>query len=141
MKYFLKFHHYTAFLVLTFLVMLMIHLLWRKCYGLKVNEGTFFFKIILNGTVFTMIIQIFIGLLLINSYFFSLYKNNGMIQILKQEKNRFKFIEHPIMMMIGFLIFIFFYNKLYQKGKITNTILFLFFLSVLTIMIRFPFNN
>ncbi|WP_185853539.1 hypothetical protein [Blattabacterium cuenoti] len=76
-----------------------------------------------------------------NYYFFSLSKNGiNIIQILKQEKTRLKFIEHPIMMITGFLIFIFFYKKLYQKGQITNTILFLFFLSVLTIMIRFPFN-
>ncbi|WP_185859517.1 hypothetical protein [Blattabacterium cuenoti] len=139
MKYFLKLHHYIAFLVIAFLIMVMIYLLWSRFYGIQMNAGTIFFRIILNVTVLIILFQVFIGLLLMNSYFFSLSKNE-IIQILKQEKTRFKFIEHPIMMMIGFFIFIFFYKKLYQKGQITNTILFLFFLSVLTIMIRFPFN-
>ncbi|WP_185872417.1 hypothetical protein [Blattabacterium cuenoti] len=74
-----------------------------------------------------------------NYYFF--YKNEiGIIKILKQKKMRLKFIEHPIMMIIGCSIFIFFYKEFYKKEKITNTVLFLFFLSILTIISRLPFN-
>lgn len=139
MKYFLKFHHGIAFLVISFLIVEMIYLLWCRYYGTQI-KGELFFKIILNGTIVTMLFQILIGLFLMNFYFFSFKNEINIIKILKQEKIRLKLIEHPIMMMIGFFIFVLFYNKFFQKKQITNTVLFLFFLSVLTIMIRFPFK-
>ncbi|WP_185867346.1 hypothetical protein [Blattabacterium cuenoti] len=77
--------------------------------------------------------------------FIFLSKNGvDIVEIFKQKKIRFKLIEHPIMMIIGFFIFILLYKKLYKNQpyqKITRTVLFLFFLSVLTFMIRFPFNS
>ncbi len=103
----------------------------------------FFFRIVLNFTAFIILIQIFIGLLLMFLHFFSLFKNEvEFVEIFKQKKIRFKLIEHPIMMILGFLFFILFYKELYknQHQKITYKVLFLFFLSVLAFIIRFPFN-
>ncbi|WP_185861473.1 hypothetical protein [Blattabacterium cuenoti] len=114
----------------------MIYILCSKRYS-KIKIG-FFFQVMLNLTVLIILVQILIGFMLI---FFHLYKNKiGIFEIFKQKKIRFKLIEHPITMIVGFLIFILFYQKLYQNHQITHTVLFLFFLSVLFFLIRFPFN-
>ncbi|WP_238784418.1 hypothetical protein [Blattabacterium cuenoti] len=135
-EFFLKFHHYIAFLVLIFLIFEMIHILWLINYNIQIK---FFFKVILDITVVTIFIQIFFGFLLMIFNCFYLYENRiDFIQILKQREIRSKIIEHPIIMILGSSMFIFFYKKLDKEKKITNTVFFYFLLSVLTIITRFP---
>ncbi|ACY40418.1 hypothetical protein BLBBGE_410 [Blattabacterium sp. (Blattella germanica) str. Bge] len=126
MKYFLKFHHGIAFLVISFLIVEMIYLLWCRYYGTQI-KGELFFKIILNGTIVTMLFQILIGLFLMNFYFFSFKNEINIIKILKQEKIRLKLIEHPIMMMIGFFIFVLFTINFFKKNKLLTRFYFYFF--------------
>jgi|GEM_PF-3925954 hypothetical protein len=110
----------------------MIYILWKRKYSRIL-------KIVLNFTEFIIIIQVFIGLFLMFIHFFSLNKID-IVEILKQKKIRFKLIEHPIMMTIGFFTFILFCKELHKNKKITHTVLFLFLLSLLSFIFRFPFN-
>lgn len=84
-----------------------------------------------------MSVQIFIGFLLMSSFFL---KNISVLEILEQKNKRYQFLEHPIMMMIGFFLFILSYIEFKKKGKITNKTVFLFILSLFIIFIRFPFH-
>lgn len=132
-EYFFKFHFYIAFLVILFFIIGSIYMLYIKIKGISffLDKILFFFMAII------MSVQIFIGFLLMSSFFL---KNISVLEILEQKNKRYKLLEHPIMMMIGFFLFILFYIEFNKKGKITNKAIFLFFLSLFIIFIRFPFH-
>ncbi|WP_148213671.1 hypothetical protein [Blattabacterium sp. (Periplaneta americana)] len=104
----------------------------------KIKGVSFFLdKILFFFMAIIMSVQIFIGFLLMSSFFL---KNISVLEILEQKNKRYKLLEHPIMMMIGFFLFILSYIEFNKKGKITNKAIFLFFLSLFIIFIRFPFH-
>ncbi|WP_238785240.1 hypothetical protein [Blattabacterium cuenoti] len=128
----MKFHFYIAFLVILFFIIGSIYILYVKIKG-----NSFFLDKIFFFMAIIMSVQIFIGFLLISSFFL---KNISVLEILKQKNQRYQLIEHPIMMMIGFFLFILSYIEFKKKGKITKKSAWLFFLSLFIIFIRFPFH-
>ncbi|WP_185850008.1 hypothetical protein [Blattabacterium cuenoti] len=133
-EFLLKFHFYIAFLLILFFIIGSIYVFYVKI------KGTSFFldKILFFFMAIIMSVQVIIGFLLMSSF---LLKNNiSVIEILKQKNKRYQLIEHPIMMIIGFFLFILSYIEFNKKGKITNKAAFLFILSLFAIFIRFPFH-
>ncbi|WP_185860097.1 hypothetical protein [Blattabacterium cuenoti] len=129
-----QFHFYIAFFVILFFIIGSIYVLYVKI------KGTSFFldKILFFFMAIIMSVQVIIGFLLMSSFF--LMNNISVIEILEQKNKRYQLIEHPIMMIISFFLFILSYIEFNKKGKITNKAAFLFFLSLLTIFIRLPFH-